>query len=376
MGKFRDEKQIIMEATFKVHTMDDLNVENLIEKDLAYMDIGSFCFVKDGKKIPFDFEATARVFQDDGRITYGNFDGFTVKIYDIDPYYADEYEKLGLSLEDITAEFLASPERIEEFTFRLCDDKDYQIPCVLELQDILFINERAKEFHVPKELLNEYNARMCTEELMLFNEEKMFLKDLSQDPENVLSDKTALVLLLNQANRKALSGVFSDDVFKEIQFYSDALLNFSDMGKEIYSVGLTSRGNIDYGEDPYMPVKGVPSMYFYAETVEDCQRRARRYIENFALGAGQWAGGLVHKGQEYIGLVSYNGRFWDTSDKYGSMETIKRTDLAKFNEDIRIYGKNPFFASQGSLDEKIEEALRNVQVEKGSQEKNKGEHGR
>lgn len=364
----RDEKQIIMEATFKVHTMDDIDIEKLIAEDKAYMDVGSFCFIKDGKEIPFDFEETARVFQDDGRITYGNFDGFTVKNYDVDPYYAEEYEKMGLSIEDITAELLATCEKIEEFTFRVCDDKDYPIPCVLELQEILFVNERAQEFSVPKELLNEYNARMCVEELMLFYEEKNLLKDLSKMPESVLADKNALCTFLNQANEKAIYEEFSDDVVKKVQLYTDAILHFSDAGKDLYRVGLTSCGNIDYGEEPSMPLEDVPSLYFYGETIEDCQREARRFIEGFALGAGQWAGGLVFKGDEYTGLISYNGRFWNKDHRYGSIEHVRKTDRISSNEAIRRYGENPFLKEKLSLDERVGAASRRTGASRKAQE--------
>lgn len=227
MSKFKIQKQVVMEATFAVHTMDEIDVESLIARDLAYMDIGSFCFIKDGKEVPFDFEATARTFGDHGLIIYGNFDGFPVRICDVDPYYAIEYEKLGLSMEDITAEFLAAPEKIEEFTFRLCDEQDNQITCALELQKIIFINEKSQVFSVPEKLLYEYNARMCVEELMMFNEGKTFLKDLSRSPESVLADKKALDQLVNQVKEKSGCDCLSDTEFRKVQFYLNALRYFS-----------------------------------------------------------------------------------------------------------------------------------------------------
>ena len=34
------------------------------------------------------------------------------------------------------------------------------------------------------------------------------------------------------------------------------------------------------------------------------------YIEEFNLGAGNWTGGDVYRGEQKIARISYNGRIW------------------------------------------------------------------
>ena len=46
-------------------------------------------------------------------------------------------------------------------------------------------------------------------------------------------------------------------------------------------------------------------------TIEEAQKAVRDYIEKHNLGGGNWAGGKVWTEEnEYIGYISYNGRFW------------------------------------------------------------------
>ena len=43
----------------------------------------------------------------------------------------------------------------------------------------------------------------------------------------------------------------------------------------------------------------------------------RAFIEENALGSSNYSGGKIYEGDEYVGYVSYNGRFWDKYSKYG-----------------------------------------------------------
>jgi hypothetical protein len=53
----------------------------------------------------------------------------------------------------------------------------------------------------------------------------------------------------------------------------------------------------------------------HVDTIEEAQRAVREYIEKHHLGAGNWAGGKVWTEEnEYIGYISYNGRFWEKTD--------------------------------------------------------------
>jgi hypothetical protein len=79
----------------------------------------------------------------------------------------------------------------------------------------------------------------------------------------------------------------------------------------IYSVLLTTCGNPDHGQNPYETLWGVPTERVYTASIEECQQRVMEYIDEYELGAGNWAGGEVYDGLgNVIGHISYNGRFW------------------------------------------------------------------
>ena len=77
-----------------------------------------------------------------------------------------------------------------------------------------------------------------------------------------------------------------------------------------YTVKLNTCGNIDYGQNPYEPMYGVPSYTFKCQTIEECVQEVRRYIELFNIGSGNWTGGQVYdENDNLIGRIHYNGRF-------------------------------------------------------------------
>jgi hypothetical protein len=79
----------------------------------------------------------------------------------------------------------------------------------------------------------------------------------------------------------------------------------------IYSVLLTTCGNPDREQNPYETLWGVPTERVYAASIEECQQRVMEYIDEYELGAGNWAGGEVYDGLgNVIGHISYNGRYW------------------------------------------------------------------
>ena len=79
----------------------------------------------------------------------------------------------------------------------------------------------------------------------------------------------------------------------------------------IYSVRLASCGNPDTGQNPYESFGEAAEEKVYTASIEECQERVMEYIEEYNLGAGNWAGGEVYDGLDnLIGNISYNGRFW------------------------------------------------------------------
>lgn len=83
-----------------------------------------------------------------------------------------------------------------------------------------------------------------------------------------------------------------------------------------YKVILNSCGNIDYGENPFQSMYGVPKKIEYCNSIEECQKKVRDYIDEYELGSGQWNGGEVYNDKdEYLGHISYNSRFWPVETK-------------------------------------------------------------
>lgn len=92
-----------------------------------------------------------------------------------------------------------------------------------------------------------------------------------------------------------------------------------------YVVTLKAVGNPDHGESPAR-LPGVPQKTVGVDSFEAAQERCREYIQNFALGAGNWAGGQVYlntgKGSvsgEVLAHISYNGRLWPVEAKKESV---------------------------------------------------------
>ena len=81
-----------------------------------------------------------------------------------------------------------------------------------------------------------------------------------------------------------------------------------------YTVTLSAHGNPDHGESPYRNV--APKATRSAESIEECQQIVRSYIEANDLGSGNWTGGAVYEGEQQIGYISYNGRYWPKGSEY------------------------------------------------------------
>lgn len=89
----------------------------------------------------------------------------------------------------------------------------------------------------------------------------------------------------------------------------------------MYKVTLSAVGNIDHGENPFINIvngKEIKCRVAERSSIEACQTAARMYIEGNDLGAGNWDGGRVYdENNQYIGYISYNGKFWDKETEYG-----------------------------------------------------------
>lgn len=104
---------------------------------------------------------------------------------------------------------------------------------------------------------------------------------------------------------------------------------FEEMGKVgDFTVTLASCGNPDYRQNPDQSLPGVPNLEVKVECLASASKACRKYIEDNALGGGNWIGGSISHDGKVVAQVSYNGRVWyptknatrETGDKHASQE--------------------------------------------------------
>ena len=111
--------------------------------EFEYFDVGGYTFKIKGKNIPFDFSAYGYDIEDDNRgreegrnpnriyLNYESGKGLAFSDYEIDECFDDEYENLGLTRKDITAEALSFVEEIKEIYI----DYNYKESMTKQLKD-------------------------------------------------------------------------------------------------------------------------------------------------------------------------------------------------------------------------------------------------
>lgn len=143
-------KKVYMEAIIR-----PIGLEIKDKEDVSAIDFGGYNFRINGKNIPFDFEGYGADIEEDEKGKYVRMCtawSSLFKVYDIDgETYKEEYASLGISSDDITAEFLASASHINEFYFLIeLKDSNKVIDAIIE--DVVFIDENSKEYHMNKNL--------------------------------------------------------------------------------------------------------------------------------------------------------------------------------------------------------------------------------
>lgn len=365
------EKRVIMESTFRAVLMNGEKLDSYYLNDKGYVDVGGFevCVPEYKESIPFDFEATAKSCNDDGTYSYGNWDGFLERIYDVDPCHEEVWAENGLTKEDITAKLLASAERLEEFYFNVCDKNDRMIPCFLEVLSMEFWDEKDNYHAIDTNVLQNFNRLRVAEQIAELMQPKTtyreriplmeeFIKSMqNENPNGVLGKITSIQnASFYRTEKRALC-----------DFLIDSMLEVSASKEQIYRVGLTAYGNPDHGENPCERLSDVEARYTYKASIKECQEEVSIYIEKHNLGSGNWCGGMVFKSDEYVGSISYNGRFWDKESKYGSLSQLLKTDIPQIDSEICGYGKNLFQKDLSSDDKSLENKIN--KIGKSSKEK-------
>ena len=124
-------------------------------------DIGGFAIENEKGVIPFDFDAESRrvmplsdsVYQ----IEYTSGHGPFFHDYDVSDSCDEEYAKLGLSRQDITARFLASATKLVEFYFASSNADGNSVPCEFTVKEIYFHDENGERFEISSEVLEKFN---------------------------------------------------------------------------------------------------------------------------------------------------------------------------------------------------------------------------
>ena len=157
--------KISMYAKFQILKNINGSLTPLAKEDADSVSIGGYYFIINGKEIPFDWDAFSGN-EENGIFEFDTGYGFIFDDFELSDCYDEDYEKLSMVREDITAEFLASVEEIGEFHINFIDvdgneidlgyndDEQYKI----KLVEIIFTDiETEKGYKVEQEVLDKYN---------------------------------------------------------------------------------------------------------------------------------------------------------------------------------------------------------------------------
>lgn len=78
----------------------------------------------------------------------------------------------------------------------------------------------------------------------------------------------------------------------------------------MFKVTVKAIGNPDKGQDPNRPLYGVEPQTFIMQSIADLRDAVWDWQIDNDIGSGNWLDSPVYKEDQYIGLMSYNGRIW------------------------------------------------------------------
>ena len=158
-----------MIVSFQILKNNNGNFVPLSNKEAQSVSIGGYSFEIKDYMIPFDWDAFYG--SEHNNIFYFETGrGFLFNDYEISDCYDETYEEIGITREEITAEFLASTTHIEEF-FVYFDDSDGMDHSLgwyadntdnpqykINLLEMSFLDMNTNIEHiVAREVLNRYN---------------------------------------------------------------------------------------------------------------------------------------------------------------------------------------------------------------------------
>lgn len=157
--------KISMYIKFRLFAKDNGGLTQLTKEETNGLSIGGYCFVIDGKEISFDWDAFSGG-EEDGiyefETGYGWFNDF-----ELSDCYDYHYKELGISKDDITAQFLSSAEQINEIHMNFVDANDDECDFgwneneedfKIELLEIILTDlATEQEYKVRQEVIDKFN---------------------------------------------------------------------------------------------------------------------------------------------------------------------------------------------------------------------------
>lgn len=180
--------KISMLANFKIlKKNEDGKFVPMNNSEARSVSIGGFSFDVNGHSVPFDWDAFTG-FEENGVFKFATGRGWAFNDFELADYYDNDYADIGIKRENISAEFLASVEHIEEFFVNFEDgDKEVGVGYFndnakedaeykLELIEISFEDiEACKYYDVTPEVLDAFNKGECG--LVISQEEMVQMSD-------------------------------------------------------------------------------------------------------------------------------------------------------------------------------------------------------
>ena len=158
--------KISMGAVFQILENKNGQLVPLSKKEVSSLSIGGYYFVIQGKEVPFDWDAFCGD-EEDNVFEFETGYGFVWNDFEVSDCYDEDYERLGILRENITAAYLASVDDITEFHINFINENDEECDFgtnkdieryKVKLLEISFTNvETGDGFDVRQEVLDRFN---------------------------------------------------------------------------------------------------------------------------------------------------------------------------------------------------------------------------
>lgn len=258
--------KISMLMDFKILKRNDAGEYVAMDNSQANaVSVGGYSFDIGDKSVPFDWDAFTGV-EHNKVFEFATGKGFVFNDYELAEYYDEQYEEMGLTREDISANFLASVHHIEEFFVnfedgdKICgvggfyDNADKDAPYKLELLEVSFEDlETGKFYDVKPEVLTAFNkgerGRAPLEAQIADSANKVVFNNLKE---------YELTFFQGEENEQIVRAMLTDEqaeiICKKISGISIAEQNITLVGGSVLEVGCIDAIEILDG-DSLMPIR-------------------------------------------------------------------------------------------------------------------------